>query len=167
MAGSGKTTLLQRLHSHSHAAGSPPYVINLDPAVQHLPYVPNIDIRDTVNYRDVMKQYGLGPNGGIMTSLNLFATRFDKVLDIVEKRAGEVRHVFVDTPGQIEVFTWSASGNIITETLAGTVPTVLLYVVDTPRCASPVTFMSNMMYACSILYKTRLPFVIAFNKADA
>lgn len=37
------------------------------------------DIRDTVNYKEVMKQYGLGPNGGIVTSLNLFATRFDQV----------------------------------------------------------------------------------------
>ena len=38
------------------------------------------DIRDTVNYKEVMKQYGLGPNGGIVTSLNLFATRFDQVM---------------------------------------------------------------------------------------
>merc|ERR1712072_1477474 len=28
------------------------------------------------------------------------------------------------------------------------------------------TFMSNMLYACSILYKMKLPFVIAFNKID-
>ena len=27
------------------------------------------------------------------------------------------RYVLIDTPGQIEVFTWSASGNIITEAL--------------------------------------------------
>jgi len=33
-----------------------------------------------VNYKNVMKQYGLGPNGGILTSLNLFATRFDQVI---------------------------------------------------------------------------------------
>jgi hypothetical protein len=26
-----------------------------------------------------MRQYQLGPNGAIMTSLNLFATRFDQV----------------------------------------------------------------------------------------
>jgi GTPase SAR1 family protein len=26
--------------------------------------------------------------------------------------------------------------------------------------------MSNMLYACSILYKTRLPFILAFNKTD-
>lgn len=30
----------------------------------------------------------------------------------------------------------------------------------------PVTFMSNMLYACSILYKTKLPFIIVFNKTD-
>ena len=28
-----------------------------------------------------------------------------------------VRYVLLDTPGQIEVFTWSASGTIITESL--------------------------------------------------
>lgn len=26
--------------------------------------------------------------------------------------------------------------------------------------------MSNMLYACSILYKTRLPFMLVFNKTD-
>ena len=26
--------------------------------------------------------------------------------------------------------------------------------------------MSNMLYACSILYKTKLPFVLLFNKTD-
>ena len=31
-----------------------------------------------MNYKNVMKQYNLGPNGGILTALNLFATRFDQ-----------------------------------------------------------------------------------------
>lgn len=64
-----------------------------------------------------MKQYGLGPNGGIVTALNLFATKFDQVLNLIERRSEECEHVVIDTPGQIEVFTWSASGNIITEAL--------------------------------------------------
>jgi hypothetical protein len=64
------------------------------------------------------------------------------------------------------VFTWSASGAIITEALASSFPVVLCYVVDTPRTTSPTTFMSNMLYACSILYKTRLPMVLTFNKTD-
>jgi GTPase SAR1 family protein len=53
--------------------------MNLDPAVLTLPYGANIDIRDTVKYKEVMKQFNLGPNGGILTSLNLFATKFDEV----------------------------------------------------------------------------------------
>jgi GTPase SAR1 family protein len=47
------------------------------------------DIRDTVNYKEVMKQYGLGPNGGIVTSLNLFSTRFDQVLNFIEKKGSQ------------------------------------------------------------------------------
>ena len=74
------------------------------------------------------------------------------------------RHVLFDTPGQIEVFTWSASGAIITESLASSFPTVVAYVMDTARCVNPVTFMSNMLYACSIMYRTKLPFIVVLNK---
>ncbi|KAL6194138.1 PREDICTED: GPN-loop GTPase 1 [Fragaria vesca subsp. vesca] len=166
MAGSGKTTFMHRLVAHTHQRNIRGYVMNLDPAVLTLPFGANIDIRDTVKYKEVMKQFNLGPNGGILTSLNLFATKFDEVINVIEKRADQLDYVLVDTPGQIEIFTWSASGAIITEAFASTFPTVVTYVVDTPRSASPVTFMSNMLYACSILYKTRLPLVLAFNKTD-
>lgn len=142
------------------------YYVNLDPAVQSVPFGVNIDIRDTVNYKEVMSQYGLGPNGGILTSLNLFATRFDQVVDIIERRADELDYIFVDTPGQIEAFTWSAGGQIIMELFASAFPTTLLYVTDTPRCSSPTTFMSNMLYCCSILYKSHMPMVCVFNKVD-
>jgi hypothetical protein len=112
--------------------------------------------------------------------------------------------VIIDTPGQIEIFTWSASGAIITDAVASALPTVIAYIVDTPRTVAPATFMSNMLYACryviipasfrhveigvsldlqpysahfpyseydscsllSILYKTKLPFIIVFNKTD-
>jgi GTPase SAR1 family protein len=173
---------------------SPCYCVNLDPATLLVPYNVSIDIRDTVDYKQVMKQHKLGPNGAIMTSLNLFATKFDQVMSILEKRAygppeAEVAakqdeeeeqehdndnepdqsmdYILVDTPGQIEAFTWSASGAIMSESLASAFPTVLCFVVDTVRCASsPNTFMSNMLYACSMLYRTRLPLVICFNKTD-
>ncbi|XP_046590820.1 GPN-loop GTPase 1 isoform X1 [Neodiprion lecontei] len=165
MAGSGKTTFVKKITSTLYNTGKP-YVINLDPACSEVPYPANIDIRDTVNYKEVMKQYGLGPNGGIVTALNLFSTKFDQVIKLIEKAGEEHEFVILDTPGQIEVFTWSASGTIITEALASEFPTVIVYVMDTVRSVSPVTFMSNMLYACSILYKTRLPFVIAMNKID-
>ncbi|CEQ42151.1 SPOSA6832_03938 [Sporobolomyces salmonicolor] len=178
-------TFMQRVNSYLHSRSQPPYVLNLDPAVMHLPFDANIDIRDTVDYQEVMKQcvspplttvhqadeedeprYNLGPNGGIMTALNLFTTKFDQVLSHVENRANSVDYILLDTPGQIEIFTWSASGSIITDALASALPTVVVYIIDTPRTTAPATFMSNMLYACSILYKTRLPFLLVFNKTD-
>ncbi|KAL1599797.1 hypothetical protein SLS60_007602 [Paraconiothyrium brasiliense] len=211
MAGSGKTTFMQRLVSHlyTHAdptqnepsdsmtKAAPPYILNLDPAVHYVPFTPNIDIRDSVNYKEVMKQFNLGPNGGILTSLNLFSTKIDQVINLLEKRTAppepaeqpeqttvefmtnsgkttpptqqpsQVKHILVDTPGQIEVFVWSASGEILLSSLASTFPTVIAYVIDTPRTTSTSTFMSNMLYACSILYKTKLPMILVFNKTDA
>jgi len=166
MAGSGKTSFIQRVNSYIHSNGKAGYLLNLDPAVSQVPFGANIDIRDTVNYRQVMKEYNLGPNGGILTSLNLFTTKFDQVLDFIDKRSKEVDYILLDTPGQIEIFTWSASGAIITDTLAASYPTVIAYIIDTPRSTSPATFMSNMLYACSIMYKTKLPFIIVFNKTD-
>ncbi|CAD6216418.1 GSCOCG00004576001-RA-CDS [Cotesia congregata] len=163
MAGSGKTTFVNSIITHLYKTGTP-YGINLDPACKDVPYPANIDIRDTVNYKEVMKQYRLGPNGAIVTTLNLFATKFDKVIELIDKSNNE--YVIIDTPGQIEVFTWSASGAIITETLASQFPTIIVYVMDAVRSHNPVTFMSNMLYACSILYKTKLPFIVVMNKID-
>ncbi|KAL6447912.1 hypothetical protein ACFW04_000171 [Cataglyphis niger] len=165
MAGAGKTSFVSRLVSRLYDVGKP-YVVNLDPACKEVPYSANIDIRDTVNYKEVMKQYKLGPNGGIVTSLNLFTTKFHQVIELINKASEEHNFVVFDTPGQIEVFTWSASGSIITEALASHFPTIVIYVVDTARSVKPITFMSNMLYACSILYKTKLPFIVVMNKID-
>uniref|UniRef100_A0A3Q1MHU4 GPN-loop GTPase n=1 Tax=Bos taurus TaxID=9913 RepID=A0A3Q1MHU4_BOVIN len=133
MAGSGKTTFVQRLTGYLHSQGCPPYVINLDPAVHEVPFPANIG------------EYGLGPNGGIVTSLNLFATRFDQVMKFIEKAQNMSKRVW----GQASSF-----------------PTIVIYVMDTSRSTNPVTFMSNMLYACSILYKTKLPFIVVMNKTD-
>ncbi|KAL8901013.1 MAG: hypothetical protein Q9207_005419 [Kuettlingeria erythrocarpa] len=175
MAGSGKTTFMQRINSHLHTKKNPPYVINLDPAVHSVPFDSNIDIRDSLNYKEVMKEYNLGPNGGILTSLNIFSTKIDQIIGILEKRtqpnpenpnARPIKNIIVDTPGQIEVFVWSASGSILLDSLASSFPTVIAYIIDTPRTSSTSTFMSNMLYACSILYKTKLPMILVFNKTD-
>jgi len=169
MAGSGKTTFVTKLDSYLRQHKRAPYLVNLDPACKNMPYSPNIDIRDSVKYKQVMKQYGLGPNGAIVTSLNLYSTKFNQLLDLLAKVNTDNTHdiAVIDTPGQIEVFTWSASGQILTECLASAFPTIVVYVMDLERSTSPVTFMSNMLYACSVLYKTKLPFIVVLNKCDA
>lgn len=66
-------------------------MINLDPGVLYLPYTPQIDIRKSINYKELMTSHGLGPNGAIMTSLNLYAARFHEVLEEVENNKEDVR----------------------------------------------------------------------------
>lgn len=58
MAGAGKSTFVQQINSylHSKQPPSPPYLLNLDPAVTSTPFEANIDIRDTVDYHKVMKE---------------------------------------------------------------------------------------------------------------
>jgi GPN-loop GTPase len=63
MAGSGKTTFVKKLANFQREVTNP-YLVNLDPACKEVPYPVNIDVRDTINYKQVMKQYNLGPNGG-------------------------------------------------------------------------------------------------------
>jgi len=41
-----------------------------------------------------------------------------QVVGLVEARAADLGYVLVDTPGQIEIFTWSASGVIDVEAFA-------------------------------------------------
>lgn len=75
------------------------------------------------------------------------------------KKWAPLSYVVLDTPGQIEIFTWSASGAIITDAVASSLPTVVAYIIDTPRTTAPATFMSNMLYACR--WATLFPLPVA------
>ena len=114
-----------------------------------------------------MKEYKLGPNGGIMTCLNLFAGKIDSLIETIKSQKESNGKVFIiDTPGQIEVFNWSASGQIISSTIASIIPTCILFVGDVVRCQNPNTFMQNMLFCCSVLFRLKLPIHIIFNKCD-
>jgi GTPase SAR1 family protein len=165
MAGSGKTTFVKKIEEEILKKNKEGYIINMDPAVLDTLYEPNMDIRDTIKYREVMVNHGLGPNGSILTCLNLFATNIHKIVDLLETKK-DMDYIVIDTPGQLEVFSWSASGKLISDSLSLIYPTILIYIVDIPRCQNPNTFASNMMYSLSIMYKMRLPLVLAFNKKD-
>ena len=43
---------------------------------------------------------------------------------------------------------------------------MLVYVIDTVRVKDPNAFMSNMLYSLSVLFRSKLPVVLAFNKTD-
>lgn len=162
MAGSGKTTFCHRLYSWfskeivlKDGLNSLITSINLDPAVKNPKMPLTIDIRDTVDYREVMERYKLGPNGSINTCLNIFLLNFQK--------PEVTRYTIVDTPGQIEAFTWSSPG----DALMGLLDNVcILYVVDLSICKNKYAFLSNMIFAASLKCKFRRPVLVVFNKND-
>ena len=57
--------------SHISTISKESYTINLDPACQFTPYEPNIDISDTISYKQVMKSYNLGPNVSVIINVYL------------------------------------------------------------------------------------------------
>ncbi len=72
MAGAGKTKLMEQIKAYTTKTERNSYFVNLDPAVRRDPlFDPHIDIRDTVDYRELMKSTKMGPNGAIMTSVRL------------------------------------------------------------------------------------------------
>lgn len=194
MAGSGKSTFTQRVIAEAEEREYELKSVNLDPAVgggksevkpgeeeveeeeeegfeewcHGIPYQPNVDIRDSVDYKQLMKTNELGPNGAIMLSLNMYSTRLNDLSQVVERwrDVNHVDYVCVDTPGQIEVFTWSASGTLFTEMFSRIMPTVLVFVVDTPSMQSASTFVSVLFHACGVMLRTQLPMVLVFNKTD-
>lgn len=73
--------------------------LHLDLAVHEVPFLANIDICGTVKSKEIMKQYGLEPDSGTVSSPNLFATRLDQVIKF-EKDQTMTKYVLIDTHGQ-------------------------------------------------------------------
>ncbi|XP_039236034.1 GPN-loop GTPase 1-like isoform X1 [Pipra filicauda] len=51
----------------------------------------------------------------------------------------------------------------VTQLEAPSFPSVAVSVPDTSGRTNPVAFMSNVLFACSILYKTKLPFLVGMD----
>lgn len=165
MAGCGKTSFVQAISEYllsSHRKRI--FVVNLDPAITSLPYKVDLDIRNSFSCLDIMKQYKIGPNAAIVTCLNLFCPIF--LQNISNLESNQYDYIILDTPGQIEAFSWSASGNIILSKLSESFCTRILYLCDTPRCKNISTLVSNMLHACSILCKNNIDTLVVFNKID-
>ena len=82
--------------------------LNLDPGVESLPYRPDVDVRDYVDIVQIMKQYDLGPNGSMIMANDLIASKIDDIQNEIHRVNPD--YLIVDTPGQIELFAYRASG---------------------------------------------------------
>jgi hypothetical protein len=61
------------------------------------------------------------------------------MVKFIEKAQNMSKYVLIDRPEQIEILVWSASRTVITEALASSFLTVVIYVMQMLRSTNPVT----------------------------
>jgi GPN-loop GTPase len=163
-AGSGKSTFTSKFTRYLEFQREDVMAVNLDPGSMILPYAANVDVRDYIKVEDIMEDYGLGPNGGLMLAHDMMA-------DIVEKLSNDIEDFtpdicIVDTPGQMELFAFRQIGAQIAQELTDCEKGVI-YIFDGIQCQDPLNYVMNMFLASAINTKFFLPQYHLISKIDA
>lgn len=163
-AGSGKTaltaTLIDYLISHSMDA----VAVNLDPAVESLPYKPDIDVRNYVSARDLMIKHGLGPNGALIAAVDYLALMAEELRD--EIWSIKTNYIIIDTPGQMEIFAYRESGPLILNVIIGDAKSVTLFLIDGMYAQRPSNFLSALLLSASTQVRIGRPQINVVTKID-
>jgi len=162
-AGSGKSTLTGSLSDWLRDNEVRVATVNLDPAVEELPYEPDVDVRDYVTVDQVMREYKLGPNGAIVAAIDILASEIGRVAE--EVAALKPGYAIVDTPGQMELFAFRTVGEYIVSQLCGD-RCAVIYLIDAVLAVRPSGFLSSMLLAASIHYRFGRAHVNVLNKID-
>ena len=163
-AGSGKTSLTSTFSEWLKMQKLSVATVNLDPAVEWMPYTPDADIRDYITTYDVMKKFNLGPNGALIASVDLSVDHIYKLRVEVEKQ--QPNYVLVDTPGQLEIFAFRPAGRLLIEQLSGDSRSVALFLIDSYFATKPSTMASVIMLALAAAFSHRLPQINVLTKID-
>ncbi len=162
-AGSGKSMLTSKILEDYQKNGVFASVLNLDPGVESLPYRPDVDVRDYVDIVQIMKQYDLGPNGSMIMANDLIASKIDDIQN--EINGVNPDYLIVDTPGQIELFAYRASGPFFIQNINAD-EKINIFLYDGTMIASPTNFISISLLATSIKLRLGLPTINVMTKTD-
>ncbi len=163
-AGSGKSHLVDALGDWMEANEVSVARLNLDPAAEWLPYEPDVDVRDYVDARSVMRKYKLGPNGALVASIDMLVEHVDRLREDIE--ATGANYVLVDAPGQMELFAFRDTGPYVLRELSSGHRSVAVFTLDAVFASSPRSLASVLLLALSTRLRLGLPQVTAVTKAD-
>jgi hypothetical protein len=162
-AGSGKSLLTSSLSEWLKVGKQKSATVNLDPGVTNLPYVPDIDIRNSIELQQIMDDYRLGPNGALVLAADLIAEEAERIGGEIEDLQSDV--VLVDTPGQMELFAFRASGPYIANELTKD-QKAIVYLFDTVFSFNPLNYVSNMFLSVAVYNRFFFPQLHALSKCD-
>ncbi len=162
-AGSGKSLLTSAFAGWMQHQGYDAMTVNLDPGIEDAPYVPDIDIRDWINLRDVMKEYGVGPNGAQIIAADMLVLNIDEMKEIIQ--SFDTAYVIFDTPGQMELFVLRQSGKFLIDAF-GTARSIISFLYDPVISRTPSGFIALMLQAASVQVRFNVPFLSVLTKSD-
>lgn len=162
-AGSGKSTLVHSYKQWLDVNGIDSIVVNMDPGADTLPYEADIDIREWINLAEVMDEYSLGPNGAQIVAADLMSMNINNLLDALGDF--KTRYALIDTPGQLELFAFRSSSQVLTEAL-GKSKSMVAFLMDPMLCRSPNGFVSSMVLSSLVQFRLGLPMINILSKSD-
>jgi GTPase SAR1 family protein len=162
-AGSGKSLFTAAFSEWLKMSKQDVAVVNLDPGTLKLPYSPDVDIRNYVDVGNLMEKYGLGPNGALIMAADLIADEIENISKDIEDANADI--VLVDTPGQMELFAFRASGPYIVNALTRE-PKVMVYLFDAVFSINPFNYVSNMFLSAAVYNRFFQPQVHLLSKCD-
>ncbi len=164
-AGSGKTMLVSSLQQYLQQKGASLTLVNLDPAVRHIPYQADIDIRDYIDFDQLVDEYKLGPNGALIAASDLIADYITEIREDIDDLGESSEIVLVDTPGQVELFAFRNSSIKITRSFP-TDSTLLVFLFDSSLVVNVSGYLSVNLLATSVQLRLNLPIVHVISKTD-
>ena len=164
-AGSGKSTLTSSFSDWLKEQEQSTLLVNLDPAAHSLPYEPDVDVRDYVDYERIMVSRRLGPNAALIASIREVARYIEELREDVNSFNPDF--VIVDTPGQLELFAFRREGLILAENIGVRGRKTMLFILDPIFCTNVRNFVASTFLASSIYLSFGLPMIQVLNKIDA
>jgi GTPase SAR1 family protein len=162
-AGSGKSLLTATFSELLKMSKQDVTVVNLDPGVSTLPYSPDVDVRNYVDIKELMDNYGLGPNGALIMAADLIADEVEEISKEIEELKTDI--VLVDTPGQMELFAFRASGPYIAGNLTKE-SKAIVYLFDAVFSLNPSNYVSNLFLSAAVYNRFLLPQIHLLSKCD-
>ncbi len=163
-AGSGKSSLTGVFSEWLRDNEQSTATVNLDPAALSLPYDPDIDVRELVDYERIMATKGLGPNGALIASVREVARNIEELAEAVKETKAD--WLIVDTPGQLELFAFRKEGRIISKKLCDANKN-LLFLLDAVICSHPRNYAASLFLSASTVISLGIPAINVLSKCDA
>ncbi|MEM4258468.1 MAG: ATP/GTP-binding protein [Candidatus Thermoplasmatota archaeon] len=162
-AGSGKSTLTAYFQEWIKQHGLDAVIVNLDPGAEILPYEPDVDIRDWIKLTEIMETEELGPNGAQIVCADMIALNLEDIKKSIQTFKSD--YIFVDTPGQLELFVFREAGKYTVENLKPEY-TMICYLLDPILARTASGFVTQLLLSITTNFRLQKPQINILSKAD-